>query len=364
MANKQFSGYLRDPLGDYASNDKYRFTHISTTGEVVKGSTSYFNVDSTGFYDFTIEYGNVTIESYSELGKRWINQGTATINADTVATTLPALLNALVPASDPLLLQLQALLEDAESAAGRAEAAADNLGTAAAADLVTSLTDITPNRVTTVGYGGLGPVSLEIQDANEPGNSSFFRAYSAVSNPPISGSFNWAGLRVNGFNSNNGVRFISPLSTVSNQLFFNVKSGGVDNGWVELIHTGNTTVDSNGFIKEASPIVKLFSNSAEFNNECPEGAVYKKESTGDYLVKNTLGLAKQGWYIESPKDANGNVKVYVEFDELENGDIEVKTFKPDYSKGFCGGSEPMDIPEGRWIDLRLEKPEEEIGTAV
>ncbi len=147
MANKQFTGYLRDPLGDYANNDKYRFTHVSTTGEVIKGSTSYFNVDDTGFYDFTIEYGNVTIESCSELGKRWINQGTTTINADTVATTLPALLNALVPASDPLLIQLQALLADAENAADRAEAAAANLGDASSFDVTESPSDSGANKL-------------------------------------------------------------------------------------------------------------------------------------------------------------------------------------------------------------------------
>lgn len=126
MASKNFRGILRDPLGTLASNDKYRFTHVSTTGEVIRGSTSYLNIGDNGVYDIDIEYGNVSIESYSELGKRWIAQGTTTINADTVATTLPALLNALVPASDALILQLEALLADAESAAATAQAAAES----------------------------------------------------------------------------------------------------------------------------------------------------------------------------------------------------------------------------------------------
>ena len=133
MASKNFSGILRDPLGTLANNDKYRFTHVSTTGEVIRGSTSYLNIGDNGVYNIDIEYGNVTIESYSELGKRWINQGTTTINADTVATTLPALLNALIPASDALILQLESLLADAESAAGDAAASAV-IANAAAAD--------------------------------------------------------------------------------------------------------------------------------------------------------------------------------------------------------------------------------------
>ena len=133
MASKNFSGILRDPLGTLANNDKYRFTHVSTTGEVIRGSTSYLNIGDDGVYNIDIEYGNVSIESYSELGKRWIAQGTTTINADTTATTLPALLNALVPASDALILQLEALLADAESAASDAAASAV-IATDAAAD--------------------------------------------------------------------------------------------------------------------------------------------------------------------------------------------------------------------------------------
>lgn len=132
MASKNFSGVLRDPLGALASNDKYRFTHVSTTGEVIRGSTSYLTIGDDGVYNIDIEYGNVSIESYSELGKRWIAQGTTTINADTVATTLPALLNALVPASEPLLVELQALLADAEGAASDAQVSADRAETAAA----------------------------------------------------------------------------------------------------------------------------------------------------------------------------------------------------------------------------------------
>lgn len=126
MASKNFNGVVRNSLGALADSDKFRFTHVSTTGEVIRGSTSYLNIGEDGKYNIDIEYGNVFIESYSELGKRWIAQGTTTINADTVVTTLPALLNALVPASDALILQLEALLADAESAAASAQAAAES----------------------------------------------------------------------------------------------------------------------------------------------------------------------------------------------------------------------------------------------
>lgn len=125
-------------------------------------------------------------------------------------------------------------------------------------------------------------------------------------------------------------------------------------GWEYLWTTANTTVDGSGFIKEASPIVKLFADHAEFNEQCPNGAEYEKASTGHYLIKNTLGFASKGWYIETPKDANNNVKCYVEYEQLEDNTIEIKTFEPDYTSGKVGGTVPMDITVDRWIDLRLE----------
>lgn len=124
MANKRFTGYLRDPLGEYADYDLYRFTHISTTGEVIRGSTSYMRVGSDGFYDITIEYGTVSVYSRSDRGRRWISQGVVTINSDTSVTTLPALLLASVPVTPDIVLQLEAILSESEQAASDAEQSA------------------------------------------------------------------------------------------------------------------------------------------------------------------------------------------------------------------------------------------------
>ena len=89
----------------------------------------------------------------------------------------------------------------------------------------------------------------------------------------------------------------------------------------------NTTVDGNGFIKNASPIVKLFADKIELNDEAQQqNIVFEKLGVGDYLVKGSSGFAQDGWYIETPKDANGNVLVAVVYKQLENGDISVKTY--------------------------------------
>lgn len=129
--------------------------------------------------------------------------------------------------------------------------------------------------------------------------------------------------------------------------------------------TQNTTVDGNGFIKNASPIVKLFADKIELNNEAKlQNIEFKKLGVGDYLIKGSTGFAQEGWYIETPKDANGNLLVAVVYEQLENGDISVKTY--DYMLNKKGRivadiETPLDIPETRWIDLRLQElPQPEI----
>jgi len=57
------------------------------------------------------------------LNRVWVSQGTFTINSDTPATSLPALLGITTPSTDADLLVFQALAEDAYSSANDAEAA-------------------------------------------------------------------------------------------------------------------------------------------------------------------------------------------------------------------------------------------------
>ena len=126
-----------------------------------------------------------------------------------------------------------------------------------------------------------------------------------------------------------------------------------------LIRTSqNTTVDGNGFLKNASPIVQLFADKIELNDDAKaQNVTFEKLGVGDYLVKGSLGFAQEGWYIEMPKDANGNVLVAVVYEQLDNNDISVKTY--DYMLNKKGRivpdlETPLDIPETRWIDLRLQ----------
>lgn len=124
----------------------------------------------------------------------------------------------------------------------------------------------------------------------------------------------------------------------------------------------NAAIDGNGFIKAASPIVKLYADRLEPNAEAAEQDItFEKLNVGHYLVKGSSGFAKDGWWIEIPTDTHGNKICAVEYQTLENGDLEIKTFKKklnDEGDIVANLDAPIDIPnnangEPRWIDIRL-----------
>ncbi|EMC4332172.1 hypothetical protein QMS76_05560 [Cronobacter sakazakii] len=140
----------------------------------------------------------------------------------------------------------------------------------------------------------------------------------------------------------------------------------------------NTTVDGNGFIKQASPIARLTSypeimpptftdggfslaGVAAVNLEA-EGVTAERVDTGVYRVSGAFGIHPDGWTIEIPQDNNGNRLCFVETDVAADGVITVSVFKRrfDIDTAMIVAGDPMDIPPGRWIDLRLEMPVDSI----
>lgn len=129
--------------------------------------------------------------------------------------------------------------------------------------------------------------------------------------------------------------------------------------WTEIWHRANTTVDTNGFVKEASPIIRLFNDGTEEPTE-PMGAVFARTGTGRYTLSGVAALASRGWRIEVPQDANGNRVVFVDTDyDAALRMLSIRTHEIVWDGGWVPGA-PRDIPAGRWVDLRFS---EEEGTA-
>lgn len=150
--------------------------------------------------------------------------------------------------------------------------------------------------------------------------------------------------------------------------------------WVRMYHTGNTTADSNGFIKIASPIIKLHSDRIESNGD--DTPTFQRLDTGHYQLTGCNGLRlDDGWYIETPHDRNKVPYFNVEWEqssepETDAGVLEepadvnltIRCYERVWNPqtGTYDNGDPVDIPDGRWIDLRMNEvrqPEPEMPEA-
>ena len=150
-------------------------------------------------------------------------------------------------------------------------------------------------------------------------------------------------------------------------------SPAILSNWYDFLVKGlNATVDANGFYKAASPVVKVKGDGTSEANDFAEGVSVSRVDVGVYKISGTLGFnSDPAWGgisggFSIPQNSNGLPLLWVDYEVDEAGDILLKTFHrthegvPEFAsnkiKGVAAG-EPIDIPEGRWIDLRVEMPE-------
>lgn len=161
----------------------------------------------------------------------------------------------------------------------------------------------------------------------------------------------------------------------SGEAFCQIKKGGVFQGYRFFLDDHNTTVDSNGFIKQASPIFRLANDSAfaqgtrftdagagAANTEA-QGVTAEHVGAGVYEVSGSLGLAADGWQIELPQEpGTGQHMIMAQTSwDASTEVLTVRTFNRQFDVNTASivPGDPVDIPDGRWLDLRLEMPEPE-----
>ncbi|QPN39438.1 hypothetical protein I3B46_15050 [Providencia sp. 2.29] len=236
-----------------------------------------------------------------------------------------------------------------------------------------------------VGDYGVGGVGLIFTDANElrlesgfysggggattAGNN--FHSYSPLIHACRAGGADQSGM------------ILQLQGNTAKLLAYRQKNNGVWNGWFEIYSTGNTTKDSNGNLKAASPVVKLFADHIELNEES-EGVEMEHLGVGHYLIKGVVGFNSDGaWGINNgfviPQDHNGKNMVLIDYKVRPDGDIEVFVFHQqnadlperfqnkrikyidkDGNPVYYENYEPCDVPESRWIDMRVEMPSNSI----
>ncbi|EOV0413354.1 phage tail protein [Enterobacter hormaechei] len=152
-------------------------------------------------------------------------------------------------------------------------------------------------------------------------------------------------------------------------------------GYFTFWTTSNTTVTSDGTIKQASPIARIVKSQGENRrtdvendgftwcgcgtaNAEAEGIKISRLDVGVYVLIGSAGLASDGWQLLPPMDPGGKGELgVVEAEQTENGGLTIRLFKRKYLLGDDGEivktkGEPMDVPVNSWIDVRLDMPDD------
>lgn len=345
---------------------------------------SDWNIITTGIGNVPIiapDGTSVVMPSFNQMNLNIDNKAAKGANADIKA------LNALTKA-----------ITIAQGGSGSNTAAgartAFGLGTAAVANVVTNDADVTRGRVLLVGNSGLAGNAIPSSDnafLHPVGTIGFMTSTVWGGGPPtdISGSLpsHWETLSmgVSGTANNDG-----SVSAGNRKATISIQTYNRGSGWpqvyirsqhditlspiVMVYHTNNTTVDSNGFLKKASPVVKLYGDGSSETNYESEGAISERISEGVYKISGVLGFnSDDSWGgvdggIEIPTDKNKQPLIWVDYELAEDGDLVIKTyhrthptspiFTQNNIKDYEDG-QPIDIPAGRFVDLRVQMPEVE-----
>ncbi|WP_163198714.1 phage tail fiber protein [Citrobacter freundii] len=147
----------------------------------------------------------------------------------------------------------------------------------------------------------------------------------------------------------------------------------------------NTTVDSNGFIKQASPIVNIFGSGKFTTNEESEGVSVIRTAKGEYLINGCIGLSSDAAWggidggFEIPVDRNKQPRIWLDYKVNADGSVLVRTYHrvhssaPPFAQNRIGNTdidgvftetvadgEPVDIPADSFVSVRVEMPEDSI----
>lgn len=145
--------------------------------------------------------------------------------------------------------------------------------------------------------------------------------------------------------------------------------------WLRVYDTGNTTRASDGTLKAASPVVKLFANGSFETNGESEGCTVTRMKAGEYLIEGCMGMNSDAAWggidggFDIPKDRNGQALIWLDYEVNADGSVLVKTFHREYPsapifarnsrEGFVDG-EPADIPADQFVSVRVEMPQNSI----
>lgn len=230
--------------------------------------------------------------------------------------------------------------------------------------------------VSNAGDPSLPTCSFFLGDGQEASGNGKPYAYSVILNMSESGNTG-----INGYFSQMAFPTAQDAAPKLRQRFGGSSPRLTD--WREFLVRGlNAIADTNGFYKTSSPIIKIWGDGTTELNSESEGATVVRVGTGVYKVSGVLGFnsspewggADGGYSV--PQNGNGLPLLWLDYEIASDGDITVRTYHrthsnaPEFARNLIGikhddGSftetvkdgEPVDIPAGRWVDLRVEMPQ-------
>lgn len=175
--------------------------------------------------------------------------------------------------------------------------------------------------------------------------------------------------------SNAAYRTQLALTNSGKRMFMRATQNNIFDAWIEFYSTGNTTKASDGTLKAASPVIKIFANGDYHANDESEGCTVTRLGTGEYLIEGCMGMNSDAAWggidggFDIPKDRNGQALIWLDYEVNADGSVLVKTFHREYPtapafarnsvEGYVDG-QPADIPADQFVSVRVEMPQNSI----
>lgn len=248
------------------------------------------------------------------------------------------------------------------------------LGSAATVDRQSSITDTTAGVALMQGAFGLGQAIPNQFPLGVPfDRTQFYGATQGNGSNPVAQRMGGMVLAYAG--GSYACAIAAALDTTSPTIWFRGVAGGTAGSWQKFYTSTNTTVASDGTLKAASPVVKVFSDGAYQTNDESEGVKVTRLNVGQYLIEGCQALNSDAAWggmdggFDIPTDRNKQPLIWLDYEVNADGSVLVKTYHrthpdaPAFAKNELDGlsdGDPVDIPADQFVSVRVEMPQNSI----
>ncbi|KPU02130.1 phage tail protein, partial [Enterobacter cloacae subsp. cloacae] len=212
----------------------------------------------------------------------------------------------------------------------------------------TDMPDASPN------YGGSGIYGRQFDDGNGAGEGSPSKS--------LGGSLiNYYGVALNVGAGLFNAQCVITQKGIAARIKFTT---GNYYDWFAVYTTTNTTRASDGTLKAASPVIKVYSDGRYQTNDESEGCTVTRLAVGEYLVEGCEGMNSDAAWggidggFDIPTDRNKQPLVWLDYEVNADGSVLVKTYHrthpeaPAFARNELQGindGDPVDIPRDQFV---------------